>query len=65
MKNLYFAACICLLAYHSSAPRQSPDSILLKLAIEKNEDKKVNWCQRRKPLSSWKKRTMKNKNSKQ
>ena len=41
MKNLFIAACICLLAHNSTAQSQSPDSILQKLAIEKNEDKKV------------------------
>ncbi len=41
MKNIFIAACICLLTYNSTAQSQSIDSILQKIAVEKDEDKKV------------------------
>jgi len=41
MKRIFIAAFICLLTYNSTAQNQSIDTILQKITIEKNEDKKV------------------------
>ncbi|MEO7265015.1 MAG: tetratricopeptide repeat protein [Ferruginibacter sp.] len=41
MKNLFIAACLCLLAQTSAAQSQTVDSLLKEIAIEKDEDKKV------------------------
>ena len=40
MRKIFFVACICLFTY-STAQSQPTDSILQKIAVEKNEDKKV------------------------
>ncbi len=41
MKNLFISVCICLLAQSSIAQSPAIDSLLQKIAVEKNEDKKV------------------------